>query len=203
MDAEASVPEGGGSWRNVPRPTTEELLAPSSQMVNPPSIPRWVKIVGLLIVVALLLLSVWLGLSLGRAGSGVPEPTPTLDEALWTLDPPTTVEDFVRGEVTTTPGEDDGERDIVRANYTDGTETLILLLSRPEDDLGIYLSDAGVPDTEAVEGSDGIRCGISRDNEVPVCARIVDDTAIAVAGLSEQDFADLSPLLDAFYEEMR
>ena len=203
MDADASMPEAEGPWRNVPRPTTEELLTPSTQVVDPPSIPRGVKIVGLLIVFVLLLLSVWLGLSLSTSGSGVPAPTPSVDETLWDLEPPTTVGDFVKGDVTDTPGAADGERDIVRANYTDGTDKLILLLSRPEDDLSIYLKDAGVPDAEPMEGSDGIRCGISRDNAVPVCARIVDNTAIAVAGLSDQDFTDLTSLVDSFYEELQ
>ncbi len=203
MDASASMTDDEGQWRNVPRPTTEELLTPSAQVVDPPSIPRGVKIVGLLIVLVLLLLSLWLGLSLGRAGSNEPASTPSIDETLWDLEAPTQMGPLVRGEVNTTPRASNGDRDILTTTYTDGTDKVILVLSRPEDDLTTYLEDAGVPEPESVVGSDGIRCGTSSDNEIPVCARVVDDTAIAVAGLSEQDFPTLASLVDAFYEELQ
>lgn len=201
MDAEASVEDAEGQWRNVPRPTTEELLTPSTQVVDTPSIPRAVKIIGIIIVIALLLLSVWLGLSLGRSGPS-PDPTPTVDESLWDLDPPVQVGPLVRGDVNATPKALEGDRDILTAPYTDGTDKAILLLSRPEDDLTSYLENAGVPDAEPMADSDGISCGIA-DNQIPVCARVVDDTAIGVAGLTEQDFSTLSSLVDSFYEELQ
>ncbi len=202
-DVEASGAEADGPWRNVPRPTTEELVSPSTQTVDTPSIPRGVKIVGLLIVIVLLLLSVWLGLSLGRSGAEAPTPTPSVDKALWDLEAPTQVGSLVRGDVNTTPGTTTGDRDILTATYTDGTDTVVLLLSRPENDLNTYLEDVNVTDPEPVQGADDISCGNSADNAVPFCARIVDDTAIAVAGLSEQDYAALTSLVDSFYEELR
>lgn len=199
------MPEAEASWHNVPRPTTEELVTPSAaQVADPPGIPKVVKIVGLLIVILLLLLSVWLGLSLGRSGAGGPAttPSPSVDDTLWALEPPITVGNFVSGDVTITPGTN-GDRDIARANYTDGTDKLILLLSRPEDDLATYLENANVTDVQPGQISDGISCGISDDNKLPFCARVVDDTAIAVAGLSEQDFAELTDLVDSFYGELQ
>lgn len=201
MDAEAAMADAEGQWRNVPRPTTDELLTPSTQVVDTPSIPRVVKIIGIFIVLVLLLLSVWLGLSLGRSGPA-PEPTPSVDESLWDLDAPIQVGPLVRGDVKSTPKESDDDRDILSANYTDGTDKVILSLSRPADDLGTYLTDLGVSSVEPVEGSNGISCGIL-DKATPVCARVVDDTAIAVAGLSEQNFDTLTSLVGSFYEELQ
>ncbi len=205
-DSEDSSVAAEDMWRNVPRPTTEELLTPSTQGADPPSIPRGVKVIGIVIVLALLFLSVWLGLSLGRSGSPAPEPSPTVEEELWELEPPVTMDEFVRGDVTSTPRDGDNDRDIARADYTDGTDRLILLLSRPETDLATYLEGAQVSGVEPVEGSGGISCGtstISAENSIPFCARVVDDTAIAVAGLSEQDTSTLTSLVDSFYEELQ
>ena len=202
VDAEATMVDAEGQWRNVPRPTTEELLTPSAQVVDTPSIPRAVKIIGIIIILVLLLLSVWLGLSLGKSASNTPEPTPTVEEPLWELEPPIQVGQLVRGDVKTTPKASEGDRDIVTTPYTDGVDKVILLLSRPEEDLGGYLEDAGVPISEPVEDSDGVKCGYSEDN-IPVCARVVDDTAVGVAGLTEQDFDTLTSLVDSFYEEMQ
>ncbi len=203
---DASPLETEGPWRNVPRPTTEELVTPSTQVVDPPAIPRGVKVIGVVIVVVLLVLSVWLGLSLGRSGPPAPPPSPTVEEPLWELEPPTTVGDFVRGDVTSTPQGNTSDRDIVRADYTDGTDSLILLLSRPEDDFATYFEGAGVSEVEPVEDADNTRCGISTistDSDIPFCARIVDETAIAVAGLSEQSPAELTSLVDSFYEQLQ
>lgn len=205
MDAEAAMADAEGQWRNVPRPTTEELLAPSTQVVDTPSIPRAVKIIGIMIVLVLLLLSVWLGLSLGRSGTNSPDPTPTptVDEALCHLEAPTQVGRLVRGDVKSTPKASDDDRDILTTTYTDGTDKIVLVLSCPEKKLSSYLENAGVPNAEPVEGSDGISCGILSDDDIPVCARIFDDTAIAVAGLSEQGFPSLTSLVKSFHEEMQ
>ncbi len=206
VDSEASVPGADGQWLNVPRPTTEELLAPSAQVADPPRIPTLVKVVGLLVVVLLLAMSVVLGFSLGRSDPSESTPTPSVDESLWPLEAPTTVGSFVRGDVTSTPAKTSGDRDIVTANYTDGTDKMILSLSRPEDDLVSYLENAGVKDAEPIEGTKGISCGIfviSTDKSARVCARVVDDTAIAVAGLSDQDSDELTSLVDSFYSALQ
>lgn len=192
-----------GLWRNVPRPTTEELLTPSSQFADPPRIPRAVKVVGLLIVVVLLLLSILLGFSLGRPAAPGPAPTPTAEEAPCVLEAPSTVGKYVRGDVKETPRETDGERDLLSATYTDGTDTFVLLLSCPETDMSSYLRNAGVENAKPVEDSDGVSCGSSIDTAAPlrVCARIENEKATAVAGLSEQSAPSLITLLDELREE--
>lgn len=200
LDAEDSTPEAEGSWRNVPRPSTEELLTPSTQVVDAPSIPLLVKIVGILLVIVLLGLSVWLGLSLGTSGESDPAPTPSVDESLWEMEAPTQLGSLVRGEVTSRT---QGDRDLETATYSDGTDKVVLSLSRPESDLTSYLKGANVSKAEPVEGTKGISCGVSKDTDFRFCARIVDDTGIGVLGVSEQDIPTLTALVDDFYEEMQ
>lgn len=198
---DAATTEADGRWRNVPRPTTEELLAPSAQVMDAPSIPALVKVVGILVIVVLLVLSVLLGLSLGNAGGG-PSPSPSV-EPLWPLEAPTVVKDFVRGEVVDKPGATPDDRGTVTAHYADGKRKIVLLLSRPETNLDEYLMDAGMEGAQEMEGSPGTRCGTQEDTSLPVCARIVDETAISIAGLSEQDFPTLTQLVDDFYQELQ
>ncbi|MEO7588881.1 MAG: hypothetical protein ABIS84_12735 [Arachnia sp.] len=192
-----------GPWRNVPRPTTEELVTPTVPgTADAPRMPLAVKVIGLALVAVLLLLAAWLGLTLGGSGKTAPTPTPTvsIDSGLWVLDPPTTLGNLVQGETTTTPLGTNSDRDIVRSDYSDGTNKVVLLLSRPEDDITRYLDDAKIKDAEPIGDS---MCGTSQDNNVPVCARVVDDTAVTVAGLTNQDFADLAKLVDSFYSAMQ
>ncbi|MGV8846334.1 hypothetical protein [Tessaracoccus sp.] len=185
-----------GPWHNVPRPSTDALLTPSAQVADPPRMPAVVKFGGLALVALLLLMAGWLGLTLGGSGGGVVSPTPGIDESAWPLAPPVTLGNLVQGATATDPG----DRHIVSADYSDGSAKVVLQLSRPEDDLTRYLQDAGVENTTPVEDA---TCGISMDNGVPVCARVVDGTAIAVAGLTEQSFTTLTSLVDSFYEALR
>lgn len=200
-DTEPEELESPGPWRNVPQPTTDELMSPGAQVADTPKIPMAVKVGGLALVAVLLLVAAWLGLALGGAGGSGPQsdPKPSIDETLWQLEPPKTLGGFVVGDVTSTPLSTSSDRAIVTATYTDGSDKLVLLLSRPEDKVATYLDDVGVEDTESV---DKASCGTSADNAVPLCARVVDDTAIAVAGLSEQEFPELASLVDAFYDEL-
>lgn len=200
-DARDPTTGSEGQWRNVPRPTTEELLTPSAQVVDPPRIPGAVKVIGIIIVLVLLLLSIWLGLSLGQAENVSPSPTPSVEKVTCDLEAPTQVGSLVRGDVKTTSPD---ERDTVTTTYSDGTDKVVLLLSCPETDLTTYLDDAAIINAAPVEDSNGISCGVTEsDKDIKVCARIVDDTAISVAGLTEQDRPTLTSLVDAFYEEMR
>ncbi len=189
-----------GPWRNVPKPTMEELTTPSVEVVDAPQMPLVVKVVGIALVVGLLALAAWLGLSLGSSSTPGPSPTPSIDETLWVMESPTTLGNYVRGDVTSTPAGTKGDRDIVTAKYADGDDRIVLLLSRPEKELATYLENAGVENTEPHGDA---QCGISVDNEVPVCARVVDDTAIAVGGLSDQEFEQLAGLVDKFYAKLR
>lgn len=191
-----------GPWRNVPQPTTEELVSPGAQVIHAPQMPMAVKVGGLALVAVLLLLAAWLGLTLGGSGGPQPasSPTPSIDESLWDLKAPPTLGGFVVGETTSTPLGTSSDRSIVTAKYADGSDTLLLILSRPEDDVSTYLENAGIEGTQPVEDA---TCGTSVDNAVPFCVRVVDDTAIAVAGLSGQEFTELAPLVDSFYSTMQ
>lgn len=200
VDAELEELGSAGPWHNVPQPSSEDLLTPSTQVVVPPRMPVAVKVGGLVLVGLLLLLAAWFGMSLGGSSNGGASATPTVDDSLWALEPPKTLGDLVQGETSASPAATAGDRDIVRADYSDGAAKVVLLLSRPEDDLARYLEDAGVQNVEPVGDAS---CGISVDNSVPVCARIIDDTAIAVAGLTDQDFTQITSLVDSFYAALR
>ena len=190
-----------GPWKNVPKPTMEELTAPSTEIVDTPQMPLVVKVVGLLLVAALLILAAWLGLSLGGSTDPEPSPTPSIDETLWVMETPTTMGNYVRGEVTSTPAGTRGDRDIVTAKYSNGADDkIVLLLSRPEDNLDTYLENAGVENTEPVAHA---TCGTSVDNSAPVCARVVDETAIAVVGINDQDFVRLASTVESFYAALK
>ena len=202
--APGPVPEelrSAGPWRNVPKPSIEELITPSVPgTTDAPRMPVAVKVGGLVLVALLLLLAAWLGLTLGGSAQPAPSPTPTIEVKPWELDPPVTMGKLVQGGRTDTPAGTNGDRDIVRTDYSDGTDKVVLLLSRPETDLARYLGDAGVEKSKPVEGAS---CGVSVDNNVPVCARVVDDTAITVAGLTDQNFTELASLVDSFYAAMK
>ncbi|RMB61494.1 hypothetical protein [Tessaracoccus antarcticus] len=191
-----------GPWRNVPRPTPEELVTPTEPgTLEAPRMPTAVKVGGIALVAVLLLLAAWLGLTLGGSGEPEPSPTPTVEETPWELAPPVTIGNLVQGETTTTPRGTQGDRDIVRSDYSDGTNKVVLLLSRPEDDLASYLKDTGIEKTEPVGDT---TCGFSVDNNnIPVCARLVDNTAITVAGLTDQKFPELATLVNSFYSAMQ
>lgn len=165
-----------------------------AQSVAPP-IPRAVKVVGALLIVAILGLASWLGLTLG---SSEPPEVVTASPAPveWPLDPPSVHGNWVRGDFNTQPPVEGQERVVVSANYADGSQRIVLLLSRPEADLQEYLTDANVGQTEEV-GQD--TCGRSQDTDAPVCVRIADDTAIMVAGLDQQSFQQLSQMVDEFH----
>lgn len=199
VDREPDELGDAGPWRNVPKPTMEELTAPSAEVIDAPQMPMVVKVVGIALVVVLLVLAAWLGLSLGGASDPAPSPTPSIDETLWPMESPNTLGRYVRGEVTSTPMGTKSDRDIVTANYADGNDRIVLLLSRPEDDLATYLENIGVEESEQVGEA---TCGVTVDN-VRLCARVVDETAIAVGGLDEQDFEQLAGLVDTFYAALR
>lgn len=162
-----------------------------------PPIPRWAKLAGAGGVVVLLTLAAWLGLSLG---GGLPEGGPSAEPtATWALEPPQVVDDLVRGDVTPTTNPAFPDQTVVRADYTDGKARLVLILSRPQSDVDDFLDDAGVED---LASTGDMRCGTSGDTGGAVCAQVVDETAIMLAGLSGQDADTLSLLLLRFTEEL-
>lgn len=179
----------GGQWS----PVDKKDRIPA-QSVAPP-IPRAVKVAGALMIVAVLGLASWLGLTLGSSG---PAQTVTASPPPpeWPLDPPSVHGDWVRGDYSTQPPVEGQERVVVSAGYADGEQRIVLLLSRPETNLEEYLADANIGQTEVV-GPD--TCGRSQDTDTPVCVRIADETAIMVAGLDQQGFPQLGRLVDEFH----
>ena len=192
-----------GQWRRVPRAPEEVTDTTPVEDAGvpdpPPPIPLPVKVVGIALIALLLLAAVWVGMSLGRsapveAPSFSPPPPPA-----WAMEPPQVLGEFVQGTLERNPAGSAIGKEIVRADYSDGTDRVVLLLSRPETSLEQYLAEAGVEGATEVGQSS---CGTSIDTNRPVCARIADDTAIMVAGLTEQALSTLAGQVDEFYGAM-
>lgn len=106
---------------------------------NHPPLPKAVKVGGLALLVVVLVTAVLVGLRLGGALEPEPEPSPT---PKLTMEPPVQLGSYVRGALNTS---DDGN--LVSADYTDGTASIVLLLQWPQDDLGAFMLDAGFRDS--------------------------------------------------------
>ncbi len=162
------------------------------------SIP-WGLVYGPVIVVILLIVGAFVGAALGRSAA-VPEavtssPSPT---PAFALEPPVQVGDLVRGEVTESSGPAPENQRIVRADYSDGANRLIFVMTWPEDDASAYVADAGVE--SVVQAGDGVLCGTSVDTSLPACGRVVDGTGLLLLAVTEQATADVAELLDEYTE---
>lgn len=197
-----ATPTDDGVWRKVPKAPAAVIdthpIEDAGDAVAPPPIPRAVKVGGIVAIAALLMVSGWIGLALGTPPTPSPSPTPTVKE--WALQPPETVGKYVRGAVTTTEPVAAGGPTVTRADYADGTNSLYLILSRPETDIATYLADAGVESTHEIASTS---CGVSVDTNLPVCARIADKTAIMLVGVSNQTQATLASQVGDFYDALR
>lgn len=196
----AGTPEPTGSWRKVikapPAVTDPTPVMDAGLPDPPPPIPTWAKAVAIVGVSVLLVLSAWLGLSLGApTPSASPSPTPVQPD--WALEAPQVVGDFVRGESGESMDPANDERRIITSEYSDGTNRIVVLLSRPETDAPSYLLNAGVTDV-TTEGE--AACGTSADTGSPVCVRIVDRSAVMVLGLTGQSHVVLAENVEAFLE---
>lgn len=111
--------------------------------------PGWVKIVGPIGIVVLLVLAGLIGGSIAKSGNKTDqEPSAT---ATWSLEPPQVVGDLVRGDSTSTPDPGDPEKEMIRTNYSNGEDKVVLVLVRPQEELSSFLADAGVTTEEAVQ----------------------------------------------------
>ena len=197
------TPDPSGSWRKVtkapPAVTDPTPLMDAAIPDPPPPIPLWVKIAGLGGVAVLLVLSLWLGLTLGAPGPTASPSTKPSPSATWELAAPQQVGDFVQGEVSESMDPAIEERRIITSGYSDGTDRIVVVLSRPEPDIRTYLANAAISDvTEVGEAS----CGTSSDTGAPVCVRIVDDSAVMVLGLTEQSHTVLAGNVEAFIQAL-
>ncbi|MBK7822173.1 MAG: hypothetical protein IPJ61_14215 [Tessaracoccus sp.] len=163
-------------------------------------LPPAVKYGGLGLLALLIVAAVVIGIALG--GGFTPEeptPTPTPKPALL-MDPPVQVGDFVRGELTTSEGPAPANQRIVRADYSDGTNKLVLLLTFPESDVADFLAAAGIehPEGGVIELLEGVSCGVSADTTLPACGKVVDGTGILIVSLTDAEVGDVRERLNDF-----
>lgn len=160
-----------------------------------PAVPTPVTIALVLVGVALVIGAFLLGRSLGTAE----EPTTTTSE-IAPLAAPESLKAFQKGEESDPSTGPDKE--IVRANYTDGTDKILLVLSRPEADLEKFLADAGINDLQQQAdkpGGDEVSptlCGKSADTGFAACGRINGGVGELIVGATEMQAATLVELLE-------
>ena len=104
------------------------------------------------------------------------------------------------GEAKESPAPD-GKSSIIRATYSDGNTKFVLLFQRPgpASNLDSYLGRSHLRHLPVHDAS----CGIFVDSKNPVCARVLDSTAIMVMGLSNQDNESLAGLIDTVYATVK
>lgn len=178
-----------GQWRAVPRKD-------GSPAATPP-MPVWLKAVGAGVVVALVAFAAWFGYSMAKVPPAS-DPSVTATAEAWELKLPVQVQDYVAGEPKD-PGNASPDMTVLSANYSDGTNQVLLQLYRPETSVEAYVSAAGIEDTVVVGES---TCGTLKGPGIPMCVRVVDETAIAVGGLTSQSQETLATLVDEFYAKL-
>lgn len=176
-----------------------------------PPLPRAVKIGGLAGLGVLLVAAILLGVALG-GGFGDPEHTPSASASpALNMELPVQVGDYVRGDITTSQGPAPDNKRIARADYSDGEHSVVVLLTFPETDLPDFLSAAGVETDQASQSASpspsasvvlppDVLCGPSLDTGKQACGRIVDNTGLLVATVTEQDEQAVEKLLEEFQQ---
>lgn len=161
-----------------------------------PARPWWELAAGPAIVIVLLIVGALVGASLGRmsaapASSSSPSPSPS-----FALEPPVQVGDLVRGEITESEGPAPDNQRIVRADYSDGANRMIFVMTWPVTDASAFVSDAGVEGI--VDSGGGTLCGTSIDTSLPACGRVLDGTGLLLLAVTEQATSDVAALLTDF-----
>lgn len=167
-----------------------------SPRAQKPPVPTLVTIVAVLVAVALIAGAFLLGRSLATAPEPAPTETPTT-----ALAPPAQLAGFQLAE-TAAPSLAPGVgKEVVHANYTDGTARILLVLSRPEAEVEEFLTNAGITNlTERSAASGRTMCGTSTDTGYAACARLVDDTGRLIVGATDVSAETLETLLDELPE---
>ncbi|RRD04713.1 hypothetical protein EII34_09230 [Arachnia propionica] len=188
----ALTPSSPGRWHAVGRDDDDAK----------PPLPVWVKSTAIGVLVVIVVVAGWLVFNLASPTPPSPSTSPS-DSATssgpWELRLVKQVGEYVAGDPIVGDGSVTGDAELLSADYSDGTSKFRLQLYRPETDMTAYLKTAGV--VEPVEVGNAM-CGTLEGNGLPMCVRVVDDTAIAVAGLSEQTPEALSALVDEFYARL-
>ena len=184
-------PTEPGQWRAVDK---------EDDPAAKPPLPVWVKSTAIGVLVLFVVVAGWLVYNLASPPSpSLPSPsTSTTSSGPWELRVPKQVGDYIAGDPID-PGATADDEEVLSANYSDGTNKLLLQLYRPETDVNAYAKSAGMIDAVEVGNS---TCGTLEGSSLPMCVRVVDDTAIAVGGHSGQTPETLSALVDEFYARL-
>ena len=180
-----------GEWRSVP--SKDEIDAETPRNHIPP-IPGFVKVMGAVAIVVLLVVAIWVGISLSGLGKPNAEASPA-----WALKLPSQIANFAHDGVKESAAPSGGGT-ILRSNYSDGSSKFTLLLQRPAPALETYLSDSGITGVTSVHDAS---CGTFEQAQKPVCARVIDKTVIMVMGLSDQDNETLANLIESVYNVVK
>jgi hypothetical protein len=199
-----SVPDDQPTAESASSPAAAESrewrpVAPSGSPPRRP-LPPAVKYGGLALLALLLVAAVLIGIALG-GGFTSPEPEPTKPPTpALSMEPPVQVGDFVRGSLTNSEGPAPDHQRIVRADYSDGSNKLVLLLTFPETDVADFLTAAGIehPEGGVVDLLEGVSCGVSADTTRPACGKVVENTGILVVSITDADEEDVRTHLTDF-----
>lgn len=181
-------------WHNVPKAETEDEIPARPPRHHIPPIPRFVKIMGIVAVVVLLVIAGWLGMVLGGLGKPSADASPT-----WAMKLPTQIGNFANDGVKESMAPS-GAGTILRSNYSDGTSQFMLLLQRPAPELSSYLADSGITNITSVHDAS---CGTYENQQKPVCTRVIDKTVIMVMGLDGQNNETLADLIESAYNTIK
>ena len=185
-------------WRKVPSkdktdPSKDEIDAETPRNHIPP-IPRFVKVMGAVAIVVLLVVAIWVGISLSGLGKPNAEASPS-----WALKLPSQIANFAHDEVKESVAPSGGGT-VLRSNYSDGNSQFMLLLQRPAPELNSYLTSSGITNITSVHDAS---CGIYDKEQMPVCARVIDKTVIMVMGFSGQNNETLADLIESAYNTVK
>lgn len=178
-----------------PTPARAAWTAVSDDDPKPPA-AWWERLLGPAIATALVVTGGLIGAGLGGADGASQPPTPSRSPKL-TMSPPVQVGDLVRGDVSESTGPAPENQRIVRADYSDGANKVIFVMTWPEEDAVAYVTDAGIQDAVETIGS-GTLCGLSVDTSLPACGRVSQETGLLLLAVTEHATEDLAEILIEF-----
>ncbi|NLE96938.1 MAG: hypothetical protein GX596_02975 [Propionibacterium sp.] len=170
----------------------------SDQPAAKPPVPTPVTIIVVLVAVLLVAGAFLLGRWLADDGPSAPPEEPAAP-----LVAPESIGEFQVSETSAPSTAADVGKDVVRATYTDGTNRVLLVLSRPEADLEEFLTNAGIQELQAAPEADDASpepsaatvCGRSADTEYAACGRQIEETGQLLVALTDVDPNTLTTLL--------
>ncbi|HHT11701.1 MAG TPA: hypothetical protein GX013_00825 [Propionibacterium sp.] len=166
-----------------------------------PPMPPWVKPVLALTVAALMLLAGVIGARLGTPDPPEPTPTPSpTPSPAFPMEPPVMVDRYVRGQSNN--GDETSDLRIAQADYTDGEDTVVFVMTWPETDVTTFLTNAGISTASETARESGRYCGLSEDTGEVACGEVVHEVGLLLVSVTDQSRATISATLDRFKEEL-